>query len=118
MGELYIRHKCYEHVRRFVDVTAAYEMESVGTTGIGLTAINTGNASLGVGPFFTDENNKRREMIMLKNRMEGWRSCRSYLYYQKVCFGDKLMISGFGNLQTHSILGLPNVPAETAHQRF
>ncbi|KAJ3410535.1 hypothetical protein HDV05_003665 [Chytridiales sp. JEL 0842] len=83
MGELFIRQKCYDHIRRFVDVTAAYEMESVGTTGIGLTAINTGNGDLGVGAFFVDENAKRREMAMLKNRMEGWRSSRSYLHYQK-----------------------------------
>ncbi|KAI8851201.1 docking domain of Afi1 for Arf3 in vesicle trafficking-domain-containing protein [Chytridium lagenaria] len=83
MGELYVRQKFYDHVRRFVEVTAAFELESIGTTGIGMTPINTGNADLGVGAYFVDEATKRKEMLMLRNRMEGWRSTRSYLFYQK-----------------------------------
>ncbi|KAJ3203247.1 hypothetical protein HDU67_010290, partial [Dinochytrium kinnereticum] len=83
MGELYVRQKFYDCVRRFIEVTAAYELESIGTTGIGITPINTGNADLGVGAYFPDEATKRKEMLMLRNRMEGWRSTRSYLFYQK-----------------------------------
>ncbi|KAJ3143847.1 hypothetical protein HK101_003012 [Irineochytrium annulatum] len=83
MGELYVRQKFYDYVRRFIDVTAAFELESVGTTGIGLTPINTGNADLGIGAYFTDEASRRKEMLMLRNRMEGWRAARSYLLFQK-----------------------------------
>ena len=84
MGEYYVRQKVYDYVRRFVDVTAAYELETIGTTGIGLTPINTGNADLGIGAYFKSDVSKRKEMIMLRNRMEGWRSSRSYLLYQRV----------------------------------
>ncbi|KAJ3112583.1 DNA mismatch repair protein [Phlyctochytrium bullatum] len=84
MGELYVRQKFYDFVRRFIEVTAAYELESIGTTGIGMTPINTVNSELGVGAYFSDEASKRKEMLMLRNRMEGWRSTKSYLFYQKV----------------------------------
>ncbi|KAJ3087342.1 hypothetical protein HK102_011299, partial [Quaeritorhiza haematococci] len=83
MGEMYVRQKFHDHVKRVVEVAAAFEMETFGTTGIGLTSLNTGNADLGVGAFFADENAKKREITIMRNRTEGWRQSRCYLYYQK-----------------------------------
>ncbi|KAI9345797.1 stabilization of polarity axis-domain-containing protein, partial [Zopfochytrium polystomum] len=83
MAELQVRQKLYDYIRRFIDVTATYEIETIGTTGIGFTAMNTGNVEVGVGTFFVDEIAKRKELAMMKNRIEGWRKSKSYLLYQK-----------------------------------
>lgn len=82
-GEMGARQILYGYVRRFIDSTSAYEMEIIGTTGIGLTHSNTDNPDLGVGAFFKDETSKRKELLMIKNRMEAWRKSKSYVMYQK-----------------------------------
>ncbi|RKO93362.1 docking domain of Afi1 for Arf3 in vesicle trafficking-domain-containing protein [Blyttiomyces helicus] len=82
MGELYIRRKFHRYVHRLVDVTAAIELESFGSTAILATAADVSIPELGVGPFFVDDASKRRELFMLRNRVDGWRRTRSYKYRQ------------------------------------
>ncbi|CAG8625896.1 6909_t:CDS:10, partial [Ambispora leptoticha] len=83
-GETAIRGKFQEYVQRFVRLTALYEMETFGSTKIGITPANTeNNKVLGSGLAFPDENAKLREVAANMNRIEGWRKTISYKYYQQ-----------------------------------
>ncbi|CAG8498080.1 7464_t:CDS:10 [Ambispora gerdemannii] len=83
-GETAIRGKFQEYVQRFVRLTALYEIETFGSTKIGITPANTDtNKILGTGLAFPDENAKLREVAANMNRMEGWRQTISYKYYQQ-----------------------------------
>ncbi|RHZ56867.1 hypothetical protein Glove_396g3 [Diversispora epigaea] len=82
-GETAIRGKFQEYVQRFVRLTALYEIETFGSTKIGMMPENTDHAGvLGTGLAFHDENSKLREVATNVNRIEGWRQTLSYKYYQ------------------------------------
>ncbi|CAG8826485.1 10445_t:CDS:10, partial [Gigaspora margarita] len=82
-GETAIRGKFQEYVQRFVRLTALYEVETFGSTKIGMMPENTNYPGiLGTGLAFQDENSKHREFAANVNRIEGWRQTISYKYYQ------------------------------------
>ncbi|CAG8766760.1 17478_t:CDS:2, partial [Acaulospora morrowiae] len=82
-GETAIRCKFQEYVQRFVRLTALYEIETFGSTKVGMMPGNTDHAGvLGTGLAFQDENSKLREVAANVNRIEGWRQTISYKYYQ------------------------------------
>ena len=84
-GETAIRGKFQEYVQRFVRLTALYEIETFGSTEIGMMPENTDHGDiLGTGLAFQDENSKLREVAANVNRIEGWRQTISYKYYQLV----------------------------------
>ncbi|CAB4409813.1 unnamed protein product [Rhizophagus irregularis] len=82
-GETSIRGKFQDYVQRFVRLTALYEIETFGSTKIGMMPENTDHGNiLGTGLAFQDENLKLREVAANVNRIEGWRQTISYKYYQ------------------------------------
>src|SRR5271167_4494447 len=84
-GETAIRGKFQEYVQRFVRLTALYEIETFGSTKIGMMPENTDHGNiLGTGLAFQDENSKLREVAANVNRIEGWRQTISYKYYMLV----------------------------------
>ena len=89
-GETSIRGKFQEYVARFVRLTALYEIETFGSTKIGMMPENTDHSNiLGTGLAFQDENLKLREVAANVNRIEGWRQTISYKYYQLVSEKNK-----------------------------
>ncbi|KAI8809795.1 docking domain of Afi1 for Arf3 in vesicle trafficking-domain-containing protein [Cladochytrium replicatum] len=87
VAEVYIRQKFYDYVHRVVEVAGSLEQELFGQTSIGLTANDFGGSQIavdiGIGTFFPDSNSRKREISFLRNRIEGWRATRSYVYLQK-----------------------------------
>ncbi|KAJ3277510.1 hypothetical protein HK104_003240, partial [Borealophlyctis nickersoniae] len=83
MGELFVRQKFHEHVQHLVNIAASYEMDTMRSTQIALTPSNTGSPELGVGPYFLDDALRRKEIVVLRNRVDGWRASTSYIYYQR-----------------------------------
>lgn len=99
-GETMIRARVAEYVNRFVRIAAAYEdsvlgstsigfsMQSFSETGVSTTMVGMGipqglGGSLGSGMVFVDDLTKAREMTSNASRIEGWRSTKSYEYWQK-----------------------------------
>ncbi len=94
---MYVRTRVYDFIQRFIDVAASFEAEETGSTRIGITAdtFEQGNHVIGVnagfGVFFTDESTKRRELLIMKNLIEGWRGTVGYRRYAEVnilCISD------------------------------
>ncbi|KAJ3170362.1 hypothetical protein HDU88_008990 [Geranomyces variabilis] len=81
-SEFYIRQKFLAYIRRFADVTAAYE-DHLRNQGDRKSGYNVDHLNIGRGPFFVNERACLREMTILRNRVEGWRSTRSYMYYKQ-----------------------------------
>ncbi|KAJ3146864.1 hypothetical protein HDU86_008360 [Geranomyces michiganensis] len=81
-SEFYIRQKFLAYIRRFADVTAAYE-DHLRNEGNRKTGYDVDHLNIGRGPFFVNERACLREMTLLRNRVEGWRSTRSYMYYKQ-----------------------------------
>ncbi|KAI9203833.1 stabilization of polarity axis-domain-containing protein [Polychytrium aggregatum] len=92
MGEMYIRQRFYDRIRRILDVAATVErdLSEDGTTEIGLNkrdlrgSTATEGLSVGFGTYFVDDYAKKREVMMLKNTIEGWRKTTSYQRFKKV----------------------------------
>ncbi|KNC97600.1 uncharacterized protein SPPG_07069 [Spizellomyces punctatus DAOM BR117] len=77
-GELHVRQRFHDYIRRTVDVCAAYEIDTFGTSSIAVLGHHVEHAELGFGPFFNDSLLRKRETFMLGNRIEGWRQSKSY----------------------------------------
>jgi len=83
-GEHYIRERFRLYLLRFIEVASEYEKMKYGRTKIYYTSENIKDKyKIGVGPYFTDEISKRREIIYNINRIEGWRKTKSYELYTK-----------------------------------
>ncbi|KAJ3034131.1 hypothetical protein HDV00_005416, partial [Rhizophlyctis rosea] len=80
MHENFLRSKLQLYVQHLIDITASYEMDTQRTTKCAMTPQNTGYAyaELGVGPYFPDDEVRRREVYVLRNRVEGWIGSRGY----------------------------------------
>ncbi|KAI8616891.1 hypothetical protein BC830DRAFT_152306 [Chytriomyces sp. MP71] len=81
--ELQVRQLVYDHLQRFLDVTAAFELETCNTTLLGHPPVPPA-AYPGIesgGAFFRDDQAKSAELCMLRNRIEGFRLSRGYFRY-------------------------------------
>ncbi|KAJ3064022.1 hypothetical protein HDU98_000227 [Podochytrium sp. JEL0797] len=81
--EWQVRQIVYEYVERFVGVTAAFELETVNSTLIGRPPVPQYYPGIDPGVFFQDETSKNAEMVMLRNRIEGWKSTSLYFKLQQ-----------------------------------
>ncbi|KAJ3288704.1 hypothetical protein HDU79_004630 [Rhizoclosmatium sp. JEL0117] len=80
-SEFQIRQMVYDYVQRFVDVTAAFEVEIANTTLIGRPSVPQVYPGIESGVFFHDETAQNAELVMLRNRIEGWKGTQSYFKY-------------------------------------
>ncbi|KAJ3016976.1 UNVERIFIED_CONTAM: hypothetical protein HDU68_011931 [Siphonaria sp. JEL0065] len=80
-SEYQIRQIVYDNVQRFVDVTAAFELETANTSLIGRPPAPPVYPGVDPNVFFADETAKSAEFVMLRNRIEGWKCSTSYFKY-------------------------------------
>ncbi|KAI8904967.1 stabilization of polarity axis-domain-containing protein [Powellomyces hirtus] len=83
-GEFHIRQKFLHYVQRFVDVTAAFEQVTYKRSELAVQPTHVDQVDLGHGPFFLHERARTREMQIMRNRISGWRTTRSYQYFTQV----------------------------------
>ncbi|RKP35528.1 docking domain of Afi1 for Arf3 in vesicle trafficking-domain-containing protein [Dimargaris cristalligena] len=89
-GELTIRTKIQNYIRRFVLLCGLYEYQTSGNSDIGYTAQSFEAASpnspvqpLGFGLFFPDSDAKLRELALNKGRIEGFIGTIAYEYLKR-----------------------------------
>ncbi|CAG8583499.1 13259_t:CDS:2, partial [Racocetra fulgida] len=121
-GETAIRGKFQEYVQRFVRLTALYEVETFGSTKIGMMPEDTDFPGiLGTGLAFQDENSKHRELAANINRIEGWRQTISYKYYQ-LDFQNYLKTRNIKSFDVHHQVSklkmLKNMPEQEVETLF
>ncbi|CAG8614057.1 4479_t:CDS:2, partial [Dentiscutata heterogama] len=124
-GETAIRGKFQEYVQRFVRLTALYEVETFGSTKIGMMPEDTDYPGiLSTGLAFQDDNSKHREFAANVNRIEGWRQTISYKYYQ-LDFQNYLKTRNIKSFDVHHqvsklklLKSLPEQEVETLYKAF
>ncbi|KAJ3401467.1 hypothetical protein HDU80_005979 [Chytriomyces hyalinus] len=79
--ELQIRQIMYDQIQRFVDITAVFEVEILNTTLIGQPPVSTLYPGVESAAFFRDEISKNAELLMLRNRIEGFKLSSKYFQY-------------------------------------
>ncbi|KAI9103120.1 stabilization of polarity axis-domain-containing protein [Phlyctochytrium arcticum] len=94
-GELHVRQRFHDYIRKLVDVCAAFEIDLLGPTKIAVLSQHTSAPELGYGPFFPDLMTRKREIAILRNRVEAWRQTTSYKKCQLV--GSQTMTLGVHN---------------------
>ncbi|KAJ3123034.1 hypothetical protein HK098_002254 [Nowakowskiella sp. JEL0407] len=72
IAETYIRQKLYDHVQRIIDGSELMEQEGG----------NSANFEKGRF-FFVDEQARKREILFLRNRIDGWRETSSFWSYKE-----------------------------------
>ncbi|CAG8726608.1 3141_t:CDS:10 [Cetraspora pellucida] len=120
-----IRGKFQEYVQRFVRLTALYEVETFGSTKIGMMPEDTYYPGiLGTGLAFQDDNSKHRELAANINRIEGWRQTISYKYYQ-LDFQNYLKTRNIKSFDVHHqvsklkmLKNMPEQEVETLYKAF
>ncbi|KAI9326016.1 stabilization of polarity axis-domain-containing protein [Obelidium mucronatum] len=80
-SEYHVRQIIYDHVQRFVDVVAAFELEAANTSLVGRPPAPQVYPGIDAGVFFKDETVKNAEFVMLRNRIEGWKISTGYFKY-------------------------------------
>ncbi|KAJ3220440.1 hypothetical protein HDU81_011434, partial [Chytriomyces hyalinus] len=79
--ELQIRQIMYDQIQRFVDVTAVFEVEILNTTLIGQPPVSSSYPGVESAAYFRDEIAKNAELLMLRNRIEGFKLSPKYFQY-------------------------------------
>ncbi|KAJ3195490.1 hypothetical protein HDU82_002117 [Entophlyctis luteolus] len=81
--EFQVRQLIYDHVQRFADVTATYEIETLNTSMLSRPPPPPMYPGIDTSLWFKDEVARNAELVMLRNRIEAWKTTSSYFSFLK-----------------------------------